>query len=84
MRIRNSASGSTVQPCAVYNSEFSQQVCEVQGCGSASFDADLGPTFHFDADPDPVPDPTIRKSDLFLLLYTAMRVYFVKSFSSAF
>jgi hypothetical protein len=49
-------------------------------------DADPDPTFHFDADPDPDPIPSFthaRKTDFFLLLFTAVPVYIVLSFSSA-
>jgi hypothetical protein len=51
-------------------------------------DPDEGPTFHFDADPDPDPDPTLSlthvgKSKKNLLLFTAVHVYKVSSFSSS-
>jgi hypothetical protein len=44
-------------------------------------------TFHFDADPGPVPAPRfthVRKSEkIFRLLFTAVPIYIVLSFSSA-
>jgi hypothetical protein len=60
------------------------------------FDADPGPKFHVDADPDPYSDPDWYQNDadphadptpsfnirFFLLLVTALPVYKVLSFSS--
>ncbi len=48
-------------------------------------DPDLDPTSHFDAYPDPDPNPSftlVEKSKFLLLLFTAMPVYIVLSFSS--
>jgi hypothetical protein len=54
------------------------------------FDADPDLTSHLkdDRDPDPEPDPNLSfkyvvKSEFFLLLFTAVPVYIVLSFSSA-
>ncbi len=49
--------------------DYLNVLCFDQGCGSASFNADLNPDFYFNADPDPAPhqsDGNLRRPSMAL------------------